>query len=169
MKTTRTIAAPPPAVEQSTGELTPVRPVTSRVYLMWTPVWARLRRLTAALALIAVLFAASTSQAELQDRAAVTNARTESHVVTVRADFTVGEGSETGELSITTEIQDGFHIYAMSQQKPFKATKIQLDESDRFELLEPFKPSRAANVRQHEALDVELHEHEDQITWPGRL
>ncbi|MCH7728481.1 MAG: thioredoxin family protein, partial [Planctomycetes bacterium] len=85
--------------------------------------------------------------------------------VTVSAQFTVAQDSREGTLSITASIREGFHIYAMTQPKPFIATQIHVDESDRFQLLDEFTPSRAAKFRRHESLDVELHEHEGKIDW----
>ena len=63
-------------------------------------------------------------------------------VVTVRAEFTVGDDGRTGKLSVAAEIRRGYHIYATTQAKPFIATRIDLDPTDRFKLSAPFKVSQ---------------------------
>ena len=52
-------------------------------------------------------------------------------VVTVRAEFVVNEESRTGELAVTAAVRGGYHIYAMTQSKPFLATKISVEPSDK--------------------------------------
>lgn len=95
--------------------------------------------------------------------------RNSSSVVTVRAEFFVEQTGRSGRLSVTAEIQSGYHIYAMSQAKPFLATEIHADPSDRFRLSGPFHASQPAKVLRHESIDVELHEHEKLVTWSGPI
>ncbi|MBI3467188.1 MAG: thioredoxin family protein, partial [Planctomycetes bacterium] len=90
-------------------------------------------------------------------------------VVTVRAEFSVNEGARTGELSVTATIRDGYHIYAMTQPKPFLATQIHIEPSDQVEVSEAFRPSRPAIALRHKSIDVELHEYEGAVTWTTPL
>ncbi len=86
-------------------------------------------------------------------------------VVTVQARFSVNGGGRSGELSVTATVRNGYHIYAMSQPKPFLATRIVVDPSSEIEFLSPFQPSRRPHVQRHESIDVELHEYEGDVTW----
>ncbi len=70
-------------------------------------------------------------------------------VVTVQANFSVDDNGRSGELSVTATVRDGYHIYAMSQPKPFLATKIVVDPSNQIELLGSFRASRPPNVHRH--------------------
>ena len=70
--------------------------------------------------------------------------------VTVSAEFTVAEDSSQGTLSITASIREGFHIYALTQPKPFIATRIHVDESDRFDDMNFSTSScKSTKVRSH--------------------
>ena len=70
-----------------------------------------------------------------------------------------------GQLSVTAEIADGFHIYALSQPPPFLATRIAVAESPAVRVTGTFTPSRPPKIVKHPALGVELHEYEGRVTW----
>lgn len=124
-----------------------------------------IRKPLSAVGLLVTLIAASAADAEVQDLGQSGIGEETASVVTVRAEFSVEPSARTGKLSITAEIQDGYHIYATSQPKPFIATRLHIDESDQFVLTGPFTASRTARVHRHESIDVELHELEGAVTW----
>jgi hypothetical protein len=92
-----------------------------------------------------------------------------SPAVTVHAEFFVNEKSRIGELAVTASLRDGYHIYAMTQPKPFLATKIHVESSDQVEGSDSFTPSRPPLMVRHDSIDVELHEYEGSITWTAAL
>ncbi len=124
-----------------------------------------LSRRLSAICLVAPLLVASAAKAQLPERPGSDRGKKPEPVVTVRAELAVDRGHRTGRLSVAAEIQDGFHIYAMTQPKPFLATQIHVDDSDRFAVTGPFQASRPAKVHRHQSIDVELHEHEGVVTW----
>lgn len=92
-----------------------------------------------------------------------------SPVVTVHAAFFVNDDSRTGELSVTATLRDGYHIYAMTQPKPFLATKIHVEPTDQVKVSDSFTPARPPLMLRHESIDVDLHEYEGSITWTAPL
>ena len=70
-----------------------------------------------------------------------------------------------GQLSVTADIANGFHIYAPSQPRPFLATRITVAESPVVRVTGAFAPSRPPRIVQHPTLGVELHEYQGQVTW----
>ncbi len=72
---------------------------------------------------------------------------------------------QAGQLSVTADIANGFHIYAQSQPRPFLATKITVAEAPGVRVTGAFTPSRPPKVVKHPTLGVELHEYEGQVTW----
>lgn len=84
------------------------------------------------------------------------------------AQFTRSEGTTPARLYITADIGKGWHIYSISQPDggPL-ATKITLDASDKFRLLEDFTPSpEPARKTEPEAFgDLPIESHEGRVTW----
>lgn len=74
----------------------------------------------------------------------------------------------TGTLTIHATIQSGLHIYAQSQPKPFLATRFDLVENA-FAMIGPFTPNTAAQIHRHPQLEVDLHEHEGNISWTAPI
>jgi suppressor for copper-sensitivity B len=70
-----------------------------------------------------------------------------------------------GQISVTADIADGFHIYALSQPRPFLATRITVSESTAAHVTAAFTPSQPPRIVKHPTLQVELHEYEGQVTW----
>ena len=84
----------------------------------------------------------------------------------VRVSATLTRTSErTGQLSVTADIEKGFHIYALSQPRPFLATKISAAESSAVRVTGAFTPSRPPKIVRHPTVKVELHEYEGQVMW----
>ena len=83
----------------------------------------------------------------------------------VRISSTLTRTSDgVGHVSVTADIANGFHIYALSQPRPFLATRITVAESPAVRVTGPFNPSRPPKIIKHPTLDVELHEYEGQVT-----
>src|SRR5271165_7422018 len=76
-----------------------------------------------------------------------------------------GTSDRVGQLSVTADIASGFHIYALSQLRPFLATRITVAESPVVRVTGTFSPSRPPKIVKHPTLEVELHEYEGQVTW----
>jgi thiol:disulfide interchange protein DsbD len=70
-----------------------------------------------------------------------------------------------GQLSVTADIANGYHIYAQSQPRPFLATKITVAESPAVRVTGAFTPSRPPRIVKHPTLGVELHEYHGRVTW----
>jgi suppressor for copper-sensitivity B len=84
----------------------------------------------------------------------------------VRISSTLTRTSDrVGQVSVTADIANGFHIYALSQPRPFLATRITVAESPAVRVTGPFTPSRPPKIIKHPTLEVELHEYEGQVTW----
>ena len=84
----------------------------------------------------------------------------------VRISSTLTRTSDrVGQLSVTADIANGFHIYAQSQPRPFLATRITVAESPAVRVTGAFTPSRPPKIVKHPTLEVELHEYEGQVTW----
>jgi hypothetical protein len=83
----------------------------------------------------------------------------------VRISSTLTRTSDTvGQLSVTADIASGFHIYAQSQPRPFRATTITVAESPVLRVTRTFTSSRPPKIIRHPTLRVELHEYEGQVT-----
>jgi hypothetical protein len=84
----------------------------------------------------------------------------------VRISSTLTRTSDrVGQVSVTADIANGFHIYALSQPRPFLATRITVAESPAMRVTGPFTPSRPPKIIKHPTLEVELHKYEGQVTW----
>ncbi len=84
----------------------------------------------------------------------------------VRISSTLTRTSDrVGQLSVTADIANGFHIYALSQPRPFLATRITVAESPVVRVTGAFTPSQPPKIVNHPTLEVELHEYERQVTW----
>ncbi len=73
--------------------------------------------------------------------------------------------ARVGHVSVTADIADGYHIYALSQPRPFLATTIAVAGSPALRVTGAFTPSRPPKIVKHPTLEVELREYERQVTW----
>ena len=85
-------------------------------------------------------------------------------VVGISATLTRTSG-RVGQLSVTADIANGFHIYAPSQPRPFLATRIIVAESPAVRVTGAFTASRPPRIVAHPTLGVEVHEYEGRVTW----
>jgi suppressor for copper-sensitivity B len=132
---------------------------------MNTMLWSTLRVLVPG----AALWLAATGRANSQEIGPGRVAKLADSIVAVRAELRVGSDNRQGTLSVAADIQPGYHIYATTQAKPFVATRIDLDGSDRFSLSGPFKASPSPRVQRHKSIDVDLAEHEGDVIWTAPL
>ena len=95
-----------------------------------------------------------------------------SHPVTIEGVLYVAPGSRTGELAISAEIEDGWHIYSITQPKggPIR-TQIKLPKSDQYKLTGEFKasPPPKSHVDQLAWPGLPLEEHYDRVTWTAPI
>jgi suppressor for copper-sensitivity B len=88
-------------------------------------------------------------------------------VVTVSAGFNVESNGRTGQLAITAEIADGWHIYSITQAPggPVR-TQIKLNESPDYKFTGEFKPSPDPARHSDEIWKgLSLEEHAGKVTW----
>ena len=96
----------------------------------------------------------------------LTPARAGDELPIVRVSSTLTRTSDRlGQVSVTADIASGFHIYAMSQPRPFLATMITVAQSPVVRVMGSFTPSRPPKVVKHQTLEVEPHEYRQQVTW----
>jgi suppressor for copper-sensitivity B len=93
-------------------------------------------------------------------------------LVTVSAAFTADKGSREGQLAITADIAQSWHIYSITQPPggPVRS-KIKLDESPDFKVTGDFKPS--VSPKKHVDNDafkgLTLEEHTATVTWTAPI
>ena len=91
--------------------------------------------------------------------------------VSVEAQFTANKDGRTGQLRVTAEIEEGWHIYSITQPKggPI-ATKIKLDDGP-YKLTGDFKasPQPKKHVDKEAWPGLELQEHEGTVTWTAPI
>ncbi|HET6883234.1 MAG TPA: protein-disulfide reductase DsbD domain-containing protein, partial [Pirellulales bacterium] len=93
-------------------------------------------------------------------------------VVTVTAKFSADKASRSGQLSITANMADGWHIYSLTQPPggPVRS-KIKLDQSDKFKVKGEFKPSEPAKKHVDDLAfkGLSLEEHDGSVTWTAPI
>jgi hypothetical protein len=85
----------------------------------------------------------------------------------VRISSTLTRASDrVGQLSVTADVANGFHIYALTQPRPFLATRITVTGARAVRVNGPFTPSRPPKVAKHPTLGVELQVLDGLFTSP---
>lgn len=88
--------------------------------------------------------------------------------LTVTAQFTRAAEDEPARLYVTAKIDDGWHVYSLTQPKggPLPS-KIKLTKSDDFRLTGEFKSHPKAETHTDPEIwpDVELQTHAGKVTW----
>ncbi|MDX1947700.1 MAG: thioredoxin family protein [Pirellulaceae bacterium] len=90
------------------------------------------------------------------------------------ARFDVQEGSRRGTLSVSAIIEEGWHIYAISQPLavpgPMPA-KIKVTETEQFKVLGPFQPDRPPHHKPPDpnSFNIDTEEHEGDVTWTAPI
>ena len=85
--------------------------------------------------------------------------------VTISGSYKLTADGRYGELSVTADLKDGWHIYSVTQKSggPHK-TQIVV-ESKQVELLGPFVPDQKPKVKKLEYFKVPAEEHYGKVTW----
>jgi thiol:disulfide interchange protein len=90
--------------------------------------------------------------------------------ILVFASFTEKRGGQPARLFVSAKLGPKWHIYSLSQPAgAAKATAIELDPSDQYQLLGSFVPDQAAEVRETEFFDVPLEEHYGTVTFSAPI
>lgn len=80
--------------------------------------------------------------------------------------------SQPIRLAITATIDEGWHVYSVTQAKGGpRPTKLQLAESKDYQLAGDFTPSKAPVVHVYEDIwpDLNVEEHSGTVTWTAPL
>ncbi len=92
-----------------------------------------------------------------------------------RASFRIQEGSRRGTLAVTAEMEEGWHVYSVTQSGspgPMP-TKIKVTEAVDFRVLGPFQPDHPPHVvppgGDKNPFKVNSEEHEGQVTWTAPI
>ena len=91
---------------------------------------------------------------------------------TFSARFQVQEGSRRGTLSVTAIIDDGWHVYSLTQPGPGPMpSKVKVTEADQFKLLGPFQADRPPHIKPPDpkGFKVNSEEHEEGVTWTAPI
>ncbi|HJT35384.1 MAG TPA: hypothetical protein VJ783_25385, partial [Pirellulales bacterium] len=89
-------------------------------------------------------------------------------LVTASAKATFDRGSRSGILSVTAEIAEGWHIFAITQASGGPvATQIRLKKSTQYQVVGDFKssPEPITHFDHAAYADLPLEEHERRVTW----
>jgi suppressor for copper-sensitivity B len=123
-------------------------------------------------ALVAVAAVCSPAAAQTSLFNGLSAAADNEPTVTVSAEFSADAESRRGQLSITAEMAEGWHIYSITQPSggPIR-TKIKLDPNGNFKLLGEFKPSEAPKTHVDDLAfkGLTLEEHEGSVTWTAPI
>lgn len=94
----------------------------------------------------------------------------EAEHVAFSAAFECAENTRQGTLSLTATIEQGWHIYSITQQKggPLPS-KIKVTETPEFKLLGPFVADRSPHSKSLEIYKVPVEEHEGTVTWSAPI
>ncbi|MEM7785443.1 MAG: cytochrome c biogenesis protein CcdA [Planctomycetota bacterium] len=86
--------------------------------------------------------------------------------VSFSGEFRIKEGTRQGVLSLTADIQDGWHVFSITQQPggPVKS-QIDVEDSPDFWLIGNFHPNHEPHLVTYEYIEVASEEHEGSVTW----
>lgn len=117
--------------------------------------------------------ARAAAQAELFDRLDLGAApQAQADLVKVSALFTAEPDGRTGTLYITAELDEGWHIYSITQPPggPIRSN-LKLAGSDRYKLSGDFRPDPAPrkHVDERAFPGLTLEEHEGKVTWSAPI
>jgi thiol:disulfide interchange protein len=90
--------------------------------------------------------------------------------VTFFGSYSLPEGSRRGILSVTAQIDPGWHIYSLSQPRGGpQASSLKVAESEQFKLLGKFEPDQPPHVKPPGVFPVPSEEHDGTVTWTAPL
>lgn len=88
--------------------------------------------------------------------------------VTLEAQFTAATPQRPAVLMVTAQLEPGYHVYGINQPDGGpQRTTIQLAPSESYRVVGEFRatPEPHRHIDQIAFKGLELHEHEDQVTW----
>ena len=90
--------------------------------------------------------------------------------VTLSGKYQIEKGTRNGRLSITAEIEPGWHVYSVTQPEggPTRSV-LKVAESDDFAVTGPFQPNVAPHVKPPDVFSVNSEEHEDEVIWTAPI
>jgi thiol:disulfide interchange protein len=90
--------------------------------------------------------------------------------ILVFASFTERRADQPARLFVSAKMGSQWHIYSLTQPAgAVKATAVDLDPSDQYQLLGSFVPDQDAEVRRTEVFDVPLEEHYGTVTFSAPI
>jgi len=72
--------------------------------------------------------------------------------IKIRARYEIEPASQVGRVVVDCEIPAGLHIYSLQQSSPPGPTKIQIAESDQFDITAKFAADRQPTVIEHDPI-----------------
>ena len=85
--------------------------------------------------------------------------------VTISGSYKLTADGRYGELSVTADLKDGWHIYSVTQKSGGPQKTQIVVESKQVELLGPFVPDQKPKVKKLEYFKVPAEEHYGKVTW----
>jgi hypothetical protein len=86
--------------------------------------------------------------------------------ILVFASFTEKQEDQPARLFVSAKMGPKWHVYSLTQPAgAVKATAVELDASDQYQLLGGFVPDQRPEVREVEVFDVPLEEHYGTVTF----
>lgn len=84
--------------------------------------------------------------------------------------FTVEKESRRGTLTLSADIDPGWHVYSLTQVPggPQKS-QIKVTESKSYQQLGPFQPDKSPHIKPPDVFKVPSEEHEGKINWTAPL
>jgi len=125
-----------------------------------------LRLMLPAVGVLAISLAAAPAWAQFAGKRSGGFGRGGNVPITVSAQFAAAKDGKPDRLFVTAVIQQGWHIYATTQQPPPIKTVIELAPSKAFWLLADFRAHPAPETIQEEAFpEVKSEIHEGTVVW----
>lgn len=89
---------------------------------------------------------------------------------TFSAKFELVEGTSSGRVSVTAELEPNWHLYSVTQQPggPQRSV-IKLKDEPLAKLAGPFKSNVAPHVKQYDFFDVPVEEHDGEVIWTAPI
>lgn len=84
----------------------------------------------------------------------------------IKGTYQIEKNQRHGWLILNLEIPDGCHVYALTQEGTPPPTRLKLEESDQFELLEKFKANKKPKVIENDPIfEQRIEKHEGKIAF----
>ena len=93
----------------------------------------------------------------------------EGQEVTFTTEFVVEEGKRSGELSVTAELAEGWHIYSQDQKKGPMPTVLKVADSKQYKLNGRFRPNVAPHIAYDDVFETDVAQFDEQVIWRAPL